>query len=103
MDGVDRIVAVVKLGSRLLAGNNVEVALTTGEVLRGTRHADFCAMVELFGKCYDLEAACKQCPLAGEENMVSVVGLADPSHPGNTLFFLIHVFLFWCQCERRSI
>ena len=47
MDGVDRIVAVVKLWSRLLAGNNVEVALTTGEVLRGTGHADFCAMVEL--------------------------------------------------------
>ena len=94
MDGVDRIVAVVKLWSRLLAGNNVEVALTTGEVLRGTRHADFCAMVELFEKCYDLEAANIMCPLADEENIVSVVGLADPSHPGNTLFFLIHVLPF---------
>ena len=94
VDGVDRIVAVVKLWSRLLAGNNVEVALPTGEVLRGTGHADFCAMVELFGKCYDLEAAYKQCQLADEENMVCVVGLADPSHLGNTLFFLIHVLPF---------
>ena len=39
VDGVDRTVAVVKLWSRLLAGNNDEVALTTGEVHRGTRHA----------------------------------------------------------------
>ena len=94
VDGVDRIVAVVKLWSSLLANNNVEVALTTGEVLRGTRQADYCAMVELFGKCYDLEFAYKQCPLADEENMISVVGLADPSHPGNTLFFLIRVLPF---------
>ena len=94
VDGVDNIVAVVKLWSRLLAGNNVAVALTKGEVLRGTEHADFCATVELFGKRYDLEAAYKQCPLADEENMVSVEGFEDPSHPGNTLVLLIHVFPF---------
>ena len=101
VDGVDRTVAVVKLWSRLLASKNVEVALTTGEVLRGTRHADFCAVVELCGKCYDLESAYKQCPLADEDNLVSAVGLTDPSDRNNTLSSLIHVL--WCQIERRSV
>ena len=50
VDGVDRIVAIVKLGE-----NSVKV----------TRHADFCAMVEFFGKYHDLEATYKQCPFFG--------------------------------------
>ena len=93
--GVDKIAAVSKLWARLLRDQEVVVALSNGEVLRGTRHEMFAKKdVRLVGRCFDLEAAYKQCPLSDIDAAVSVIAVDDPSKPGQLLYFRIHALPF---------
>ena len=77
----DRTVAcpeTVKVGgvhriARLLENKAVKVALFTGEAIRCGSHEARDRLVRLVGKCYDLEAACKQCLLAEHDGSVGVV------------------------------
>ena len=80
-EGVDKVAALAKLWARLLQSKRVEVSLSTGEVLRGQRHEVFESSRATTAKCFDLEAAYKQCPLADDEAQLSVVAIEDPVQP----------------------
>ena len=93
-EGVDKVAPLAKLWARLLQSKCVEVSLSTGEVLRGQRHEVFESSRAIAAKCFDLEAACKQCPLADDEAQLSVVAIEDPVQPRGLLYFWIFVLPF---------
>ena len=92
VQGVDHIAAVAKMWTRLLQKENVEVTLSSGEFLRGRRHASFSADTTLAGKRYDLESAYKQCPLSGKDQSVGVVAVRTEEK--SVQFFRLHVLPF---------
>ncbi len=94
VDGVDGLVNIVKLWARLLRSDEVEVALRSGEVLRGRRHADWQDGCRLLGKCYDFEGAYKQCAVSPSDAAVAAFAFARRGQPVRPAFFRAHALPF---------
>ena len=78
VSGIDDFALMVKFWHKVLATEDVCIALNDGRILKGKRHADFANGVQLLGKCADLESAYKQCPLSDEEASLAVIVVYDP-------------------------
>ncbi len=92
--GVDAIANYAKMwADKILQGresptNEITVELKEGKQLRGTLHLEFRkGPVNLLGKCIDLEAAYKQCPVGASHARYSVFALKNPD-TGATEFFI---------------
>ncbi len=67
--------------------NEITVELREGKQLRGTLHPEFRkGPVNLLGKCMDLGAAYKQCPVAASHARYSVFALKNPDTGATELF-----------------
>ena len=80
---------------QFLEWKTVKVALLTGEVIRGVRHAAHDRPTRLVGKCYDLEAAYKQCSFADRRGSR---GLCGPT----PLVRFACVFMSFCPLMRAG-
>eukprot|EP00971_Amphidinium_carterae_P011025 217230-Amphidinium_carterae.1 len=80
LNGIDEVVGLGKAYSAALTGGeSLEVALSTGEVLRGTLHPDFQLEHRLRGRCLGLQSAYKQLPLRPQDRSAAVLLDDSPS------------------------
>ena len=57
----------------------VTATLSTGEVIQGKVYPDYLHdQVGLVGKCFDFEAACKQCAVAPAHSRYGIFALKKP-------------------------
>ena len=96
----NRVASMAEMWARLLSSEDAEVVLSTGRALRGCRHPCFeGCRTRLLTKCYDLEAACKWCPLADSEGPVGVIAVEDPDNPEDLKYSRIYASL----SERQEV
>ena len=92
---VDDIAAVCKMWHKILDGDgDIRVALSTGRILKGSRDPAHSTGEPLVGKCFDLEAAYKQFPIAEADRGVSVIAVTDEKAPGGIAYFLARALPF---------